>query len=459
MHRHDPGSPSVRRPDYTTRGQELSTPVAVCSGEQAPWQTWAILAIMIHLDTHHRKGDLSQSMDFPNLRSNRVGWVVGGLIALAILVLLAAIAGQQPQSGREPSLAPGESETVRARVLQVLEEGTTDQAGIEQPYQRLRLRITSGLLDGQEVEVEHGVLGFTNQNRIFRAGDSVLVEHTQTREGGSVFFISDYVRTGPLLWLSVLFVGATLLLSGRQGLRSLVALGLSLAIIVGLIVPQILAGHNPAAVAILGSMAMMGLSLYIVYGWNRKTHVAVSGLFLSLTLTGLLAIWFVGWTRLSGFGAEETGFLQVAGVQLDLQGLLLAGIIIGSLGALDDIAIGQSSSIFELSKANASLTWQALFKHGMNIGRDHIAAMVNTLVLAYVGAALPLVLLFTVYAEPLGTTLNREIIAEEIVRTLVGSLGLLAGVPLTSIIAALVARRRNEAAGKGLGQDSSSPAK
>jgi uncharacterized membrane protein len=134
--------------------------------------------------------------------------------------------------------------------------------------------------------------------------------------------------------------------------------------------------------------------------------------------------------------------LQIAGMQLDPQGLLLAGIIIGTLGALDDIAIGQSSAIFELSKANPRLDRAALFRHGMTIGRDHIAAMVNTLLLAYVGAALPLVLLFSVFAEPLGITLNRALIAEEIVRTLVGSLGLLAGVPLTNLIAALVARRQ-----------------
>jgi uncharacterized membrane protein len=177
--------------------------------------------------------------------------------------------------------------------------------------------------------------------------------------------------------------------------------------------------------------------------------VAVAGLFCSLVVTGLLAVWFVGWTRLSGFGAEEAGFLRIAGVQVDPRGLLLAGIIIGTLGALDDIAVGQSSSIFELSKANPSLGWGELFRRGMVIGRDHIAAMVNTLLLAYVGAALPLVLLFSVYAESLGITLNREIIAEEIVRTLVGSLGLLAGVPLTSLIAALSARGRQRRLGEG----------
>jgi uncharacterized membrane protein len=216
-------------------------------------------------------------------------------------------------------------------------------------------------------------------------------------------------------------------------------MGISLVVITGFIVPRILAGWDPVIVAILGSVVMMDISLYLVYGWSRKTHVTVDGLFLSLVLTGFLATWFVDLARLSGFGTEEAGFLQVAGIQLDLQGLLLAGILIGTLGVLDDVAIGQFSAIFELSKANSSLGWQALFRHGMVIGRDHTAAMVNTLLLAYAGAALPLLLLFSVNAEPLGMTFNREIIAEEIVRTLVGSLGLLAGVPLTSLLAALVA--------------------
>jgi uncharacterized membrane protein len=212
-------------------------------------------------------------------------------------------------------------------------------------------------------------------------------------------------------------------------------------VIVGFIVPQILEGRDPVLVAVVGSVVMMGTSLYLVYGWTPKTHVATVGLLLSLVLTGVLSMWFVGWARLSGFGAEEAGFLQVAGVRLDTQGLLLAGIIVGTLGALDDIAVGQSSAVFELGKANPELGWTSLFRHGMVIGRDHLAAMVNTLFLAYAGAALPLLLMFSVYAEPLGMTINREIIAEEIVRTLTGSLGLLAGVPLTSLIAALVVDR------------------
>lgn len=373
--------------------------------------------------------------------SHRTGWITAGLLAAAIFALLAAIVTRQARPEPYRELALGESETLRAQVVEVLEQGTIAQGEFEQPYQRLRLRVLHGVLVGQEVEVEHGLLGLTNQSRIFRAGDRVLVEHSRTADGADLFFVTDYVRSRPLWWLTLIFVAATLLLSGWQGVRSLIGMGISLVVITAFIVPRILAGWDPVLVAILGSVGMMGISLYLVYGWRAKTHVAVAGLFLSLILTGLLAAWFVGWARLSGYGAEEAGFLQVAGAHLDLQGLLLAGIMIGTLGALDDVAINQSSAIFELSKANPNLDWRALFRHGMVIGRDHIAAMVNTLLLAYAGVALPLLLLFSVYTEPLSMTLNREMIAEEIVRTLVGSLGLLAGVPLTTLIAAWVARR------------------
>jgi len=383
-------------------------------------------------------------MKRPMQISRRVWWAVGALLAVGIFLVLAAIAGRGSPSDGDTALDPGESEVLQARVLEVLEEGVLDQGEVSQPYQLLRLEIRSGSLEGQELTVEYGSLVVTNESRLFRKGDRVLVERTRTMEGSDVFHVTDYVRSSPLLWLTLLFVAATVLLNGWQGLRSLLGMGVSLLVIIGFIVPQILDGQNPVVVALLGSVIMMGISLYLVYGWNSKTHVAIAGLLLSLTVTGLLAVWAVNWSRLSGFGAEEAGFLQVAGVQLDTRGLLLAGIIIGTLGALDDIAIGQASTISELAKANPSLTWRALFTHGMTVGRDHIAAMVNTLLLAYVGAALPLVLMFTVFAEPLGFTINREIIAEEIVRTLVGSLGLLAGVPLTSVIAAYAARRSGE---------------
>ncbi|MGD8399199.1 MAG: YibE/F family protein [Anaerolineae bacterium] len=370
-----------------------------------------------------------------------MSWIAGVLIAVALFLLLAAIVGRQSPEGMGDTLAPGETESLRAWVVEVVEGGTIGEGEFEQPYQRLLLRIDEGALEGQMVEVDYGSLSVINESSLFKEGDRVLLDHTRTVDGEHVFVVNSYIRTGSLVWLTLLFVVGTLLLSGWQGVRSLLGMGISLAIILFFIVPQILDGGNPLLIAIVGSVVMMGSSLYLVYGVGRKTHVAVAGLLVSLLLTGLLATWFVGGARLSGFGAEEAAFLQAAGIRIDTRGLLLAGILIGTLGALDDIAVGQSSAILELSKANPDLSRGALFRHGMTIGRDHIAAMVNTLLLAYVGAALPLVLLILVYAEPAAVTLNREIIAEEIVRTLVGSLGLLAGVPLTTLIAVFVTRQ------------------
>jgi len=162
---------------------------------------------------------------------------------------------------------------------------------------------------------------------------------------------------------------------------------------------------------------------------------------LSLLLTGVLAWLLVGWTRLTGMGTEESIYLMMElGPGVKLRGLVLAGIIIGSLGVLDDICVGQASAVFELIKVNRDLGWVELFRHSLNIGRDHIAAMVNTLLLAYIGASLPLMLVFTIYQEPFRQRINREPIAEEIVRTLVGSIGLILAVPITGLIASLLAR-------------------
>jgi uncharacterized membrane protein len=226
-----------------------------------------------------------------------------------------------------------------------------------------------------------------------------------------------------------------------KGLRSLGGSLFSLAMIFAFVLPQIVAGRNPVGISIVGSILMLSVSTYLTYGVNLKAHAAVAGMFLSLTLTGVLAWLFVGWTRLSGMGMEESAFLVMAfGSDINLRGLVLGGIIIGSLGVLDDICVGQASAVFELINANPELSWLDLFRSSLNIGTDHIAAMVNTLLLAYVGGAMPLMLAFTIYRESLLRRINREPIAEEIVRTLAGSTGLVLAVPITGLIASLLAR-------------------
>jgi uncharacterized membrane protein len=372
---------------------------------------------------------------------------LGALVVLAVAVIVMVPRLGQPPASSERSLAPGETETMSARVIEVLEEGTVDLGGgSSQPYQRLLVRVESGSLAGQEVTVEEGTVNLISQERLFHVGDRVYLERTVGPDGDR-FYISDYVRTGPLLWIGVLFVGLVVLVGRGKGLRSIAGTLFSLGVIFAFILPLILAGRDPVGVSIAGSVVLLAVSTYLVYGWNPKAHAAVIGMMLSLVLTGVLAWLFVGWSRLTGL-SEEAGFLVMAlGPNINLQGLVLGGIIIGSLGVLDDICVGQASAVFELVNANRDLSWHELFRSSLNIGRDHIAAMVNTLLLAYVGASVPLMLAFTIYQEPLWRRINREPIAEEIVRTLVGSVGLILAVPITGLIASLLARwtvRRGE---------------
>lgn len=209
-------------------------------------------------------------------------------------------------------------------------------------------------------------------------------------------------------------------------------------VLIKFVIPAILEGSDPLLVAIVGGSVIMFLALYLAHGLNAATTTAVLGTLASLLLTGLLAVFFVNISIFTGAGSEEAVFLQISQSQVNLQGLLLASIIIGTLGVLDDVTVTQASAVWELQKANPEYGIGNLYRAAIRIGRDHIASTVNTLVLAYVGASLPLLILFSVSNRPLGQILNTENVAEEIVRTLVGSIGLVASVPITTGLAALV---------------------
>jgi uncharacterized membrane protein len=326
-------------------------------------------------------------------------------------------------------------------VIEILEEGTVDLGGGSlQPYQRLLLRVESGSLAGEEIVVEEGTVNIISQERLFDVGDRVYVQRA-VGPNGDRFYISDFVRTTPLFLIAVLFLGLVVLVGRGRGLRSLSGTLFSLIVIFFFVLPQIIAGRDPVVVSIVGAIVLLAVSTYLTYGWNPKAHAAVVGMMVSLVLTGLLAWSFVHWTRLTGLSVEESSYLVMElGADLNFRGLVLGGIIIGTLGVLDDICVGQASAVFELVNANRELSWRELFRSSLNIGRDHIAAMVNTLLLAYVGASMPLMLVFSIYQEPIWRRINREPIAEEIVRTLVGSVGLVLAVPITGLIASLMAR-------------------
>jgi uncharacterized membrane protein len=292
------------------------------------------------------------------------------------------------------------------------------------------------------MEMDYGKRQILSNAVYLRSGDTVLVTVGARPDGVLTVYFVDFVRVHSLLWLTIIFVAVILAISRWKGLRSLLSLVFSLLVIIGYIIPHILAGEDPLRVSIIGSVILLGVTLYLTYGWNLKTHAAVVSMIFVLLITGTLAGLFVFFTRLTGSGDENALFLiQMLNTQINLRGLLLGGMIIGALGVLDDLVTTQASAVFELHHANESLGFRALFQAAMRIGQDHVAATVNTLVLAYAGAALPMLLMFSLGRSNYGFLVNFEFIAEEIVRTLVGSLGLVTAVPLTTAIAILFALR------------------
>jgi uncharacterized membrane protein len=334
------------------------------------------------------------------------------------------------------------SETVRARVTEIIEEGEIDLGGTVQRYQVARVELLEGEYRGIVMEMDYGRRGVLSNTVYLRVGDTILVTIGTRPDGILTVYFVDFERATSLLWLTALFVLIILLISRWKGLRSVLSMAFSLFVIIGYIIPHILAGEDPLWVSITGSVILLGVTLYLTYGWNLKTHSAVVSMIFVLLITGTLAVLSVFFTRLTGSGDENSLFLlQMLNTQINLRGLLLGGMIIGALGVLDDLVTTQASAVFELHRANESLGFRELFRSAMRIGQDHVAATVNTLVLAYAGAALPMLLMFSLGRGNYGLLVNYEFIAEEIVRTLVGSLGLVTAVPLTTAIAILFALR------------------
>ncbi len=282
--------------------------------------------------------------------------------------------------------------------------------------------------------------------RRIRDGDSIIVARAPSilvEEGVEPgYFFVDFERTQPLAILAAIFAVVVLALSRWRGVASLIGLGISFAVLLWFVIPAILEGTSPVLVAIVGAAGITLAGIYLSHGFTALSTTAVLGTLSSLVLTALLASVFVELSRLTGLSSEESAFLQITAQQVNLQGLLLAGIIIGTLGVLDDVTVTQASAVWQLRLANPSLGALALYRSAVRIGRDHIASMVNTLVLAYAGASLPLLILFKISSLHAGNVINGQVIAEEIVRTLVGSVGLVAAVPITTALTALAVSHR-----------------
>lgn len=271
----------------------------------------------------------------------------------------------------------------------------------------------------------------------FLVGEKVRLSVATFEDGTSLLQYADRDRDTVIWILALAFAAAVVGLGRLRGVAALVALALSVGMMILFILPAIIAGKDSVLVALVGGGAIMLVSLYLAHGYHRLTHVATLGAFGALALTAGLSWLVVTFGRFTGLVTEESFYLlSIPG--FDLNGLLLAGIVLGALGALDDVTVTQASAVWEVHGANPAMSSDELYAAGIRVGRDHIVSTVNTLLLAYAGASLPLLILFTLSGQPLGVVVSSEVVALEIVRTLVGSIGLVAAVPFTTWLSSRV---------------------
>ena len=358
--------------------------------------------------------------------------VVVAVIAIATLIAMVAMWPGEVDAPVSEGLA---GETERAAVESVTYEACPPpQAG---ECGTAEVRLEGGPDQGELTTLTLGGAGLEPE---LEPGDEIRVARA---EGGptatSTYTLVDFERRGPLLWLAIVFAALVVVFGRLRGALSLVGLAISLAVVVAFIVPAILDGSAPLAVAIVGSLAIMLATVSLAHGVGPKSIAAMLGTAVSLALVAALALAFTNLAHITGLSSEEGAILLQGGADVSLEGLLLAGIVIAALGVLDDVTVSQASTVLALRAANPGQGFRELYGGALRVGRDHVSATVNTLVLAYVGASLPLLLIFSSGEIGLVDAVGTELIAKEVVGTLVGSIGLIAAVPITTALAVVLA--------------------
>ena len=319
----------------------------------------------------------------------------------------------------------------RAEVVEILDQSFEAVPGTDstQLIQTVRADVLDGPKAGQQIDIPYDFLELKEGQRFYFRHDIYI-------DGSESYGVISVERMRSLMLVVMVFVAAIIWLGGRQGVRSLIALSGSIAAIFFILIPAILAGWNPVWVSAGVAAVVLFAAIFFTHGFNRESAVAYSGTMISVVCTGLFAAFAVWVTSLSGFSTDESVYLNMntRGV-IDFSALLLGAIIIGILGVLDDIAVTQAAIVTELFSSNRALSRREVFTKAMRVGREHVGALVNTLVLAYAGASLPLLLHVYLTASSVSMALNSEIFATEIVRAVVGSVGLILCVPVVTGLA------------------------
>ena len=367
----------------------------------------------------------------PARRARRVLAAITVPLLLATLIGLAVLwpRGDTPV-GSQPDPFAG-AQFVTAEVVEV-----TGETGKE-----LRAELADGSGEVVPVQVPPEIMAAGVD-----PGDDIRVFFTATAMGsGSPYVFVDFVRDVPLVLLAAVYVLVVLAVARVRGLMAIVGLVASMGIVVAFLLPALMSGGPPLPVTLVGASAMMFIAVYLAHGISIRTTTALLGTFVGLAVTTFLASWATGAAELSGGSSDASIMMNAMLPGVGLRELLLCGIVIAGLGALNDVTITQASAVWELHAESPRAPRRRLFSRAMRIGRDHIASTVYTLAFAYVGAALPTLMLVMLYDRSLGATLTAGEIAEEVVRTLVSSIGLVLAIPATTALAAVLVRTRGGA--------------
>lgn len=331
-----------------------------------------------------------------------------------------------------------------AVVQKILHEEHSERGGFPTLQQRASMKFLDGAHEGEVFQLKHGVLANQEGGRL-RAGDRVVIQRILRTDGEILYLFREPYRITAMIWLGIAFLLLSVLFGGLRGLSSVAGLVVSIVVLLFFVVPAIAGGKDPLLTSIFGAYSIACTSLYLAHGFNRRTSVALLSTLITLTMAGICAYAATYAASLFGTGSEESLYLITGQFgDVHLRGLLIGGFIIGALGVLDDVTTAQCATVDEISKANPSLSALELWRSGMSVGREHIASLVNTLALAYVGTSLPLLLLFQSSDRlPTWLVLNGEMIAEEVVRTLVGSTALLLAVPISTWLAVKFLRNKS----------------
>lgn len=366
---------------------------------------------------------------------------------ILIVFLLLFVSKQTALAQSNPQLQAPKQEFFKGQVIEIVEQGAKTIERYKAYYQILRVKIDDGSKMGKFTVIENGKQAQITKDQLLIKDQKIVVAKTFYPNNQTIYSIYDTYRLNNMLVLFILFFIVIVIIAGLKGIGSILGMLISLLTILLFIIPNILQGNDPLTITLIGSVFILFTTTYLAHGISKKTSIALFSTLISLFLTAAFATFAINLNHITGLGNEDFFMLQIGPTSIiNIKGLFLSGIIITTLGALNDITTSQSTAVFELKQLDPKLKFLSLFEKGFNIGKEHIASLINTLILAYAGSAFAVFIFFVLNPSnlPYWVIINNEVVADEVIKIIAGSMGLLLSVPIVTFISAYVFSKKLE---------------